>query len=302
MSPDDPEDEIVLTDAEKEELRGKNDFDEPMDLTPIRKLTRDLKLAARILSDDEARFLVDSYYGMQRDRIRAAHQMRALGEAAEPHSVMAWLLEQRALLESEVGRALDAYSGSQFMGVWMRKIHGIGPVIAAGLLANIRIEKAPTAGAIWRFAGLDPTVTWAPKTKRPWNGSLKRLCFLIGKSFVKVSGSDKALYGKLYKQRKAIEERKNAAGDFADLAKASLAAKKFDPTTDAYKHYMEGHLPPARIHMRAKRWAVKMFLSHMQAVWWEHATGTKPRAPYIMAKAPHGDYIPPPNWPLPGAE
>ena len=41
------------------------------DLDPITRLTRDLRAAARTLSEDEARFLVDAYYAMQRDRIRA---------------------------------------------------------------------------------------------------------------------------------------------------------------------------------------------------------------------------------------
>ena len=40
---------------------------------------------------------------------------------------------------------------------------GIGPVIAAGLLANIDIKQAPTVGHIWRFAGLDPTNKWIGK-------------------------------------------------------------------------------------------------------------------------------------------
>ena len=108
-----------------------------IDLTPIARLTRDLRVAARILSDDEARFLVDSYYAMQADRIRAAHQMRALGENREPNTIMEWLLEQRESLESQVGKALDAYSASKQIGQWMRSIHGIGPVISAGMMAHI---------------------------------------------------------------------------------------------------------------------------------------------------------------------
>src|SRR5580765_5751524 len=197
---------------------------EGIDLSPIARLTRDLKAAARLLSDAEARFLVDAYYQMQEDRIRAAHQMRSLGEHAEPNAFMEWMLDQRHSLERVVASALDQYSAASLIGVWMRSIHGIGPIIAAGLLAQIDITKAPTAGHIWRFAGLDPTVKWEPKTKRPWNASLKRLCWIVGESFVKVSGNENALYGQLYRERKAIEERKNAAGDFADQAAAALTA------------------------------------------------------------------------------
>jgi hypothetical protein len=44
------------------------------------------------------------------------------------------------------------------------------------LLARIDIVKAPTAGHIWRYAGLDPTVRWNKGEKRPWNAGLKVLC------------------------------------------------------------------------------------------------------------------------------
>lgn len=57
----------------------------------LTRLTKDLKAAALTLSPDEARFLVDMYYTMQRDRIRAGHQVRTLAETAQPHSVLTWL-------------------------------------------------------------------------------------------------------------------------------------------------------------------------------------------------------------------
>lgn len=45
---------------------------------PIAKLSRDLRAAGATLSRGEARFLVDAYYGMQKDRIRLNHQIRQL--------------------------------------------------------------------------------------------------------------------------------------------------------------------------------------------------------------------------------
>ncbi len=268
------------------------------ELDPITRLTRDLRDAARTLSTDEARFLVDAYYAMQRDRIRAGHQERTLSEGAEPHTVMSWLADQREALENQVRRALDAYSGAQPAGAWARSIVGIGPVIAAGLLANIDIKRAPTCGHIWRFAGLDPTVTWTKGVKRPWNGSLKRLCFLIGESFVKVSNHEADIYGKVYQARKAYEIRRNEAGELADQAAASLAAKKFGADTEARKHYLAGRLPPARIHLRAERYAVKLFISHLHHVMHEVEFGRPPPKPYIIEHGGHVHFIGPPNWPM----
>lgn len=284
-------------------IDDEDDDDALPDLTPetigtVGRLSKDLKAAATRLSIDEARFLVDAYYAMQRDRLRAENQDRALTKTDEPHDVLHWLGDQRGVLEVQVKRALDAYSGSVPLGQCARSITGIGPVIAAGLLANIDLEKAPTVGHIWRFAGLDPTVSWNKGEKRPWNASLKRLCFLLGESFVKVSSHNSDTYGAFYKKRKEYESRKNDLGDYADQAAAALVKKKFGKDTDAFRHYTEGHLPPARIHLRAKRWAVKLFLSHYHEVGYQMQFGVKPPACFAVAHLSHAHYIAPPNWPM----
>ncbi len=267
-----------------------------LDLTPIIKLTKDLKSASRTLSDDEARFLVDAYYAMQDDRIRAAHQHRTLTESGQPADVMTWLLDQREMLEKQVARALDAYSAGSQVGAWARSIVGIGPIISAGMLAHIDITKAPTVGHIWRYAGLDPTQSWEKGQKRPWNARLKTLCWKVGESFVKVSGNEKDIYGKVYKERKEIEAARNEKLEFAEQAIAILANKRFTADTQAKKFYEKKMLPPAHIHARAKRYAVKLFLSHLHHVWWEVQTGEKPPKPYVLTHMGHAHYIAPPNW------
>jgi hypothetical protein len=264
-------------------------------LNSIQRLTIDLRKAARTLSTAEARFLVDAYYAMQRDRIRAAHQNRTLEAGGEPHDVMSWLATQRELLENQVRGALDAYSGGQITGVWARSITGVGPVIAAGMLANIDVTRAPTVGHIWRFCGLDPTVTWDKGTKRPWNGSLKRLCWLLGESFTKVSGNKSDTYGQVYKSRKESEIRRNEAGEYAEQAQASLAAKRFGDDTQAKAHYLAGKLPPARIHLRAQRYAVKLFLSDLHCVMFWTTYGTLPPKPYVISHLGHAHYTMTPN-------
>ena len=96
----------------------------------------------------------------------------------------------------------------------MLSITGIGPVIAAGMIANIDIKKCQTAGAIWKFAGLDPTVEWKKGQKRPWNADLKTLCWKLGQSFLKVQSNSNAFYSRLYLERKEYETEKNEKGDY----------------------------------------------------------------------------------------
>jgi len=60
-------------------------------------------------------------------------------------------------------------------------------------------------------------------------------------------------------------------------------------------------LPPAHIHARARRYAVKMFLSHVHHVMYEDYHGVTPPVPYGLGIEGHGErevsYVPPPDWP-----
>jgi len=271
---------------------------EPLDdLEPIKRLNRDLKKAAATLTATEARFLVDAYYQMQRDRIRAAHQARTLEEAGEPNQLLGWLFDNTAVLERNIKSALGTYSQNNPVGKWAESIIGIGPVISAGLLAHIDITKAPTVGHIWRFAGLDPTVVWKEGQKRPWNGALKRLCWIIGESFTKQQAHKDDFYGKIYVQRKAQEEAKNANHDFSEQAAKALTTKNWKRDTQTKAAYEQGLLPQARIHLRAQRYAVKLFLSHFHEVAHRHHFGVRPVKPYVIEHLGHAHFIQVPNYP-----
>lgn len=278
----------------------ENDDEEMIE---VAKLSRDLKQAARLLSRAEARFFVAAYYKMQKDRIRAEQQASELEKQGLPGQLMTWLSGQRLVLEKNVAGALDNYSSSQPVGAWARSLKGVGPIISAGMLAHIDIEKCPTVGHLWRFAGLDPTTRKQSGQKQPWNSKLKRLMFLLGECFVKVSNYDDDVYGKVYRARKLYETQKNSAGDYAALAAASLAEKKYGEDTQAKQWYDKGMLPPARIHLRSARYAVKMFLSHYHEVEYFLKYGTVAPLPYAISHLGHAHYMPVPHWEMiPGLE
>ena len=262
-----------------------------VDFETVQRLTKDLRDAAITLSTDEARFLVDAYYSMQGDRIRSSAQIRALSESGEPHAVIQWLGEQSATLEGQIKRALEQYAKHDPVGEWLLGIVGIGPVIAAGMLAHIDITKAPTVGHIWRFAGLDPTMKWEKKTKRPWNAALKVLCWKAGESFVKTSNHKDSAYGPIYKQRKEYEAARNERGDLSDQAALALTRKKIGKETEAFKSYSVGKLPLAHIHARACRYAVKLFLSHMHEKMYWNKFGVAPPLPYPIGVLGHAHQI-----------
>jgi hypothetical protein len=266
-------------------------------LDPIELLTKDLKEASSTLSDREARYLVDSYYLMQDARKRANNQIRALGEAAEPHSVIRWFATNTQKLETNIKAVLGVYASSREIGRWSQSITGIGPVISAGLMAYIDLEKTSGHSELWSFAGYSPEAKWEKGQKRPWSAGLKVLGYKAGESFVKTCHHKSSFYGPYYIRWKAEEERLNEAGEFAEQAAAELVKKNYGKETIARKYYEQGKLPPAHVHARARRKVAKLFLSH----WWEVAHecyyGTKPEVkPYVVDRLGHKDYVKPPGW------
>ena len=297
------------------------------------KLAKDIRAAAATLTHTQARFAVDRYYQLQKDRIGTHSQIRAIEEKSEegglgdePHALLDAIATRNADLEGSIKLALGIYAKASPLGRWALSVKGVGPVISAGLVANIDISVCPTVGHIWAFAGLDPTKRWAPKTKRPWNARLKVLTtYKLGESFVKVQGREGAIYGQVFAARKRLEWERNLAGEFA--AQAEVKAKAVGDGTTAIKWYSGAvdpgwaratlesgagwpekmpaaaasssnfpMLPPAHIHSRARRYAVKLFLSHYHYVGYRILHGTPPPLPYILTQeGGHAHFIAPPN-------
>jgi hypothetical protein len=218
---------------------------------------------AATLGREDACYLVNAYYAVQRRRESAEAQLRRAADSNRPHELVAWLVEQDRVVEKQIKRALDEWSDALPAARWAKSIIGVGPMIAAGLAAHIDISKCGNVSQLWRFAGYDPTLKWARGTKCPWNRDLERLCWLAGDGFVKTSGHEDGFYGRFYLARKRVEQ---------------------------------GKLPPAQIHVRAKRWAVKPFLAHYYHVAWVAATGTEPPEPYSITILGYDGFIAPPNF------
>lgn len=259
----------------------------PLDFPVFDRFSRDVRNLTESLDQASARKIVDAYYTLQENRMAFAAQARELEKQESPHELVALLYDGLYRMEKALKRPLEQFAGSTVEGKWALEQYGIGPVLAAGLLAHIDITKAPTAGSVWRYAGLDPTQTWEKGQKRPFNAELKTLCWKIGQSFMKFSGKEDCFYGQLYKQDKARRIEKNNAGDYADFAKSILDKKNFKVNQTRAK-LETGKLSDAQIDAQARRFAVKIFLSHYHAVAYQAHHGTPAPRPYIIA---HGDHV-----------
>jgi len=251
------------------------------------RFNRDVRSLAAEMDQNSTRKLVDAYYTIQENRMAFSAQARELKTQDSPSELVEFLSYNLQLMEKSLKFPLEAFAQSTVAGQWALSQYGIGPVLAAGLCAHIDITKAPTAGSVWRYAGLDPTQKWEKGQKRPFNAELKTLSWKIGQSFMKFHKRDECFYGHLYKQDKDRRVSKNEAGDYADFAKEILDTKNFK-ANQTRATLETGILSDAQIDAQARRFAVKIFLSHYHAVAFQAHYGEPAPRPYIIA---HGDHV-----------
>lgn len=267
------------------------------------KMEKVLSVETLPISNAEARFLVSDYYQSQEMRKRADMQIRHLGdknkEAGIPERdpddpVLTTVLQRTAnafaVNEEAVKRDLQRYAELSPVGRWSLAQYGLGPVITAGLLAYINIERAPSVSHIWRYAKLDPTLVWEKGQKIPYNPELHQLCWHLGQCIKRTSGSEKSFYGKIYRHRKQYVIEKNERGDNAERA------KNFRTNSEAVRKTLEkGKLPDGNLDQQACNYAAKMFLSHLHAVMiWDKWKRLPPK-PYALAFLNHVHMIPIPK-------
>lgn len=125
----------------------------------------------------------------------------------------------------------------------------------------------------------------------PYNAFLKKKCYSIGESFVLFQR--KSMYGQIYARRLAEETIKNDQLAYKEQAERMLAEKNYSGSTTTYNSLIQGKLSKAHLIMRARRYAVKLFISHVfEAMYW-FEYGEEPPKHYILELGGHHDYIAP---------
>jgi hypothetical protein len=232
------------------------------------------KISTTLLSDRSVKDVVQSYYSLQKLRLSFSSRSSEMSRIDQSYEIMYHLSDTLLQLENSIKASLKTYSSSTLLGRWSLSQYGIGPVITSGLLTHIDITKAPHASSVWRYAGLDPTLVWEKGKPSPYNTELKSLCYKIGKSFMTFSDKEKCFYGKLYLKDKERRIEKNK--QLEDQDKVSLS----------------------QIDAQARRYAVKIFLSHYHSVAYQEHYGVLPPPTYPLQKDSHFHEIPIPNNPF----
>lgn len=235
------------------------------------------------------RALVESFYSIQHHRIKAANRVGAyvrMGmDEKQVNKLHAFMDKKLAAIESALKKPIEkAVHGHPIWEGWLKGVRGIGPSLAGSLISCIEpIGRFANVSKLWRYAGMDVVDGRAARyqagQKAHWSPMLKLTCWKIGEQFVRQGD----FYREIYDQAKAEDRRKHPV-----------------PTDSGRKNrqgqpilmYSDGH-----IHNRAKRKAVKMFLSHLWARWRE-IEGLEVTEPYAIAILKHTGKVEAPGLPV----
>jgi len=193
---------------------------------------------------------------IQKARIQFSNRLSALGDTgldegnAQQERIVKHYLEAFDALEKQLNEDIAEIVGYHPVFPLVSAIRGIGPGLAAKLIAMIDITRSPTVSALWRYAGQAVIDGAAEKPvkgqKLAYNKRLKTTCWLIAGSFLKSASP----YRVIYDEARLLYDR-------------------------THPEWTKGHS-----HNAALRKMSKLFLSHLWAAWRE-LEGLPVTPPYI---------------------
>lgn len=171
-----------------------------------------------------------------------------------------------------------------------------GPDISEDHVRFIAKSLALNPESVLKFSKKHGEITWKNligACKHPtYNPTLKQICIALGNTFI----NKPSFYQDLYRYRYHWEKDKNDTGSYSKRAKEALGMFDYKHTTLAYKAYTKGMLPDGHIRAQAKRWAVKVFLSHYYVVDYYSHYGELPPDPYGLDVLDGTKKIHVPDW------
>lgn len=222
-------------------IDGEHSNDDPFNLAPVCKLCHNTVHGITAQMSD-LKLLTRLFYEAQDQRKAAANRVGAyegLGiETPYAHAALQDAEEYEKHLAKHIRALLKV---NPFYNAWLKHVKGIGPLLAASLLAELGSpQRFNTVSALWSYAGLKvkngEAMRRAKGEKANWNPMVKMTAWKIGSQFIKTNG---CLGRELY---------------------------------DKYKAYYiarDGEDPKWKPHRRALRRVAKDFLRCMWVAWME---------------------------------
>lgn len=260
---------------------------------------------------EELRWLTDVY--MQTQKLRIANSNRVYASGPEgtddnsPEPFVASLVSRLEDLEGDIFKRMKLVVKDHPAWPWLSEVKGIGPTLATKILGLIGdIEKFSSVSKLWSFAGYG--LTENGERQRPvkgerltYNRRLKTALYLAGDSFIKSRSPYRDLYDarkRIYRLKKQIRPMQEILGldteGLPDRATTEgkkawdVLIKKTNAEAGAPRDeacWSDGHVDNA-----ARRYMVKIFLSHIWVVWRE-AEGLPTTDPFVIAHQPEPGVI-----------
>lgn len=253
---------------------------------------------------------------IQKGRIQFGNRVSALERGADNgHMGQLVIAEKWAARFAELEKELDRDIANEVAGFaiyeHLSAVKGIGPMMAAKLIAMIDITVPQTVSALWRYAGQGLSDYWvddngkvvAPVKGQVWDGKKKEWVIKV------IKNEDGWLED--WRIEKRIDKKTTGYKcPYNDRLKtvcyqiASSFLKSRSPYRDVYdaaKSKYEINRPnwtKAHIHQAAMRKMVKMFLSHLWSTW-RTLEGLPVRRPYVHDYEGHTSLTTPQDfgWP-----
>lgn len=262
-----------------------------------RRLCDGDKDAGTLLFDEIVKLPVDIAAAIATDPAVHTPLARGIREIAP-------VLQARAILEAQRKDVEEQYELLVWdlpIMEWANKISGIGAGSVAALIGNTgNLWHYPTVQKFWNRMGMAVMPDGrrqrnilgqavATRTMGGYNAQRRSVVWNIGTSVMfaqsprvdKLTGEIKreaGEYRKIYDTRRAYEDAKNDAGDYATLAALILKTAAPGKTTEAYKAYKLGRLPKGHLKARSQRYMEKEFLKRFWVAWRQTMTASKPSA------------------------
>ena len=133
-------------------------------LALISKVVKD---STAVMTRDQARVIIDSYYQVQKIRIAFQNQTRAVIQGYDDENVeslaVTWILRYCENLENQIKKLISGYAESVPVCKWAMATKGIGPIFAVSLWCYIDMDICKHANQFLSYAGLNDNNT-------PWLG------------------------------------------------------------------------------------------------------------------------------------
>jgi len=264
----------------------------------------ELAQAQRLRTGEQIRALVvsrgDHRPGSRVNDIEVLLARIRAGGASAPVAALGETYRREWNEERDLLRLLSERVARHPVWPWLERVRGIGPSLAARLLARLDIERAPTPSSFWSYCGL---ATVAAQVYRCAQCGYE-LSIPAGRhvrAAHRVPGSTHPCPGALAAvgdgARRVAQPRpgrgENAPYDREAKKLCYLIGVSFVRQGDTYRRYyteqrarLEVAKPdwiPRRRHLTALRMTEKLFLAHLWLVWREQL-GLPVTAPYADAR------------------